>query len=312
VTVSPIIAEMSGIASGVLLAAADITERRALEHQLVQAQKLESIGQLAAGIAHEINTPTQYVGDNLHFLDVAFRSTSRMCALYEDLLKTCREAGFADDLSRLISEASEEEDFGYLVNEIPGAIAQSLEGVRRVAQIVQAMKEFSHPGSDDKALIDLNKAIQSTIIVARNEWKYVAEVETDFAPDLPLVPCFPGDFNQVILNLLVNAAHAIAGVVGDGSRGKGRIGVGTRRVEEWAEIRVADTGMGIPEGIRSRVFDPFFTTKEVGRGTGQGLAISHGVIVKKHGGSISFETEEGSGTTFIIRIPLDQSPGEEV
>jgi signal transduction histidine kinase len=167
------------------------------------------------------------------------------------------------------------------------------------------MKEFSHPGTKEKVLVDLNHAINSTITVARNEWKYVADIETDFDPSLPLIPCQAGEFNQVILNLIVNAAHAIANVVRDGGFEKGKIKIQTRNCLEWAEIRVQDTGSGIPEGVRTRIFDPFFTTKEIGKGTGQGLAIARSVVVDKHGGTIHFETETGKGTTFVIHLPHD-------
>jgi signal transduction histidine kinase len=167
------------------------------------------------------------------------------------------------------------------------------------------MKEFSHPGSKEKVLVDLNHAINSTITVARNEWKYVADMETDFDPSLPLILCQAGEFNQVILNLIVNAAHAIADVVGRGGPAKGTIRIQTKNAPEWAEIRVQDTGSGIPEGVRTRIFDPFFTTKEIGKGTGQGLAIARSVVVDKHGGTIHFETEAGKGSTFIIRLPHD-------
>jgi signal transduction histidine kinase len=195
-------------------------------------------------------------------------------------------------------------DTGYLLEEIPKAIDQTLEGVTRVAAIVGAMKEFSHPDTKEKIPLDLNHAINSTITVARNEWKYVAEMKTEFDPSLPLVSCLPGEFNQVILNLIVNAAHAIADVVNKGGPKMGTITVQTRNCPEWAEIRIQDTGTGIPKKAQSRIYDPFFTTKEIGKGTGQGLAIARTVIVVKHGGSIHFETEEGKGTTFIIRLPF--------
>jgi signal transduction histidine kinase len=196
-------------------------------------------------------------------------------------------------------------DTGYLLEEIPKAIDQTLEGVTRVAAIVGAMKEFSHPDAKEKVPLDLNRAISSTITVSRNEWKYVADLETDFDPSLPLVYCLPGEFNQVILNLIVNAAHAIADVVKMGDPKMGKIKVQTRNCPEWAEIRIQDTGTGIPEKAQTRIFDPFFTTKEIGKGTGQGLAIARSVIVNKHGGSIHFETAIGKGTTFIIRLPLN-------
>lgn len=209
----------------------------------------------------------------------------------------------ADGLAHF-EEVWQAADFDYLELEVPRAIDQSLEGIRRVGNIVKAMKEFSHPGSELKKPVDINHAIETTITVARNEWRYVADVKTDFE-ELPMVPCLAGEFNQAILNLIINAAHAITDVVGDGSRKKGLITVRTRRDGEWVEISIQDTGTGIPEGIASRIFEPFFTTKDVGRGTGQGLTLTHGVIVKKHGGKIWFETGEGKGTTFFIRLPLD-------
>ena len=196
-------------------------------------------------------------------------------------------------------------DTGYLLDEIPKAIDQTLEGVTRVSTIVGAMKEFSHPDIKEKVPLDLNRAISSTITVARNEWKYVAEMETEFDPSLLPVPCLPGEFNQVILNLIINAAHTIADVARNGGPTMGKIKVQTLNCVEWVEIRIQDTGTGIPEEVQNRIFDPFFTTKEIGKGTGQGLAIARSVVITKHGGSIRFETEEGKGTTFIIRLPYD-------
>jgi signal transduction histidine kinase len=179
-----------------------------------------------------------------------------------------------------------------------------LDGVQRVAKIVRAMKEFSHPGSEDKKLVDINRAIETTITVARNEWKYVAEIETCLDPALPLVPCLAAEFNQVILNLLINAAHAIAEKCGEAAPAKGLITIATQGNAEWVEVKIQDSGTGIPENIQSRVFEPFFTTKEVGKGTGQGLAIAHTVIVRKHNGRIWFESEAGKGTAFSLRLPL--------
>jgi PAS domain S-box-containing protein len=283
----------------------DITERNLLREQLLQAQKLESVGQLAAGIAHEINTPTQYIGDNVRFLKDAFLDLKNLVASYERLLQAAQNSTLSGDTIQEISAAVEQADAGYLLDEIPKAIDQTLEGVTRVSTLVSAMKEFSHPGTKEKVLVDLNHAINSTITVARNEWKYVADMETDFDPSLPLIPCQAGEFNQVILNLIVNATHAIANVVRDGGFEKGKIKIQTRNCLEWAEIRVQDTGSGIPEGVRTRIFDPFFTTKEIGKGTGQGLAIARSVVVDKHGGTIHFETETGKGTTFVIHLPHD-------
>ncbi|MFQ5753213.1 MAG: PAS domain S-box protein, partial [bacterium] len=303
VTINPVVSD-SNEHAGYLLLAAEITERKNLESQLAQAQKLKSIGQLAAGIAHEINTPIQYVGDNTRFLQDAFDDFNHLMGKFHKLLMAVKKERVTEELLQELENALQDADMEYLLNEIPIAIQQSEEGVERVANIVRAMKEFSHPGGEEKRAINMNKAIESTITVARNEWKYVAEMVTDFDPSLPLVPCLPGDINQVILNLIINAAHTISEVQRDGGKGKGTITIRTRKIENWVEIRVSDTGKGIPEEVRQKVFDPFFTTKDVGRGTGQGLAISHAVIVEKHGGTITFETEINKGTTFIIRLPL--------
>jgi signal transduction histidine kinase len=281
----------------------DVTERNLLRAQLLQAQKLESVGQLAAGIAHEINTPTQYIGDNVRFMKDAFLDLRSLLAHYERLLLLAKSNTLTTESIHEIEEAVRSADAGYLLEEIPKAVEQTLEGVTRVSTIVSAMKEFSHPGTKEKIPLDLNHAIDSTITVSRNEWKYVAELETDFDPALPLINCLPGELSQVILNLIVNAAHAIADVVREGGLEKGKITVQTKTLTDWAEILIHDTGAGIPEEIRTRIFDPFFTTKGIGKGTGQGLAIARSVVVDKHGGTIHFETEMGRGTTFIIRLP---------
>jgi two-component system, NtrC family, sensor kinase len=289
----------------------DITELRQAEQQrqqmqiqLQQAQKLEAIGQLAAGIAHEINTPTQYVGDNIHFLQDAFGDLQKALNSFGCLLQACHNGSVDPTLVADVETAVAQADLEYLADEIPKAISQSLAGLDRVATIVRAMKEFSHPGGDEKQNINLNHAIENTVMVCRNEWKYVSEVVTDLSQDLPLVPCLPADINQAILNLVVNAAHAIGDVTNGGMKSKGTIAIRTRRDGNCAEIRISDTGTGILEKNRSKIFTMFFTTKEPGKGTGQGLALCHAAIVGKHGGTIEFETEVGKGTTFIIRLPL--------
>jgi PAS domain S-box-containing protein len=281
----------------------DITERNLLREQLLQAQKLESVGQLAAGIAHEINTPIQYIGDNVRFIKDSFKNIGDLLTQYEALYQEAQNSTLTSKTIEETGAAVEEADVSYLMEEIPRAIDQTLEGVTRVSTLVSAMKEFSHPGTKEKIPLDLNHAIDSTITVARNEWKYVADMETDFDPSLPLISCLPGEFNQVILNLIVNSAHAIADVVQKDGQTRGKIKVQTRDCSDWVEIRIQDSGTGIPQNVRSRIFDPFFTTKDIGKGTGQGLAIARSVIVDKHGGSIKFETEEGQGTTFIVRLP---------
>lgn len=291
----------------------DITMQRKVEEALRQSeehlrrsQKLEAIGQLAAGIAHEINTPMQYIGDNTRFLLDSFQELNAVMGKDRQLLQACRETGAHEKLVAEAEATLESADVDYLLLEIPKSLQQSLEGVEHVTKIVQSMKDFAHPGLKKKAA-DLNKAIESTLTVARNEWKYVADVVTKFDPTLPLVPCVLSELNQVVLNLIINAAHAITEAANDTNKGKGTIIISTQHDEQCAEIRVSDTGSGIPEKVRERIFDPFFTTKEVGRGTGQGLAISHEVIVKKHKGTIKFETEVGRGTTFIIRLPLQEN-----
>jgi signal transduction histidine kinase len=280
----------------------DVTEHRRMEIQLRQAQKLESIGQLAAGIAHEINTPTQYIGDNTIFLRGAFQDLWRLVKPVQELLEEAGDGACPARRLDLARQALGELELDYLEQEIPHAISQSLEGVRRVSSIVSAMKDFSHPGDSARTPTDLNRAIESTALVCRGEWKYVGELELDLAPDLPPVPCLADEFNQVMLNLIINAAHAIDEA---GRGGQGRIRITTRAAGRFARITVSDNGTGIPEAIRARVFDPFFTTKPVGKGTGQGLAIAHSVIVEQHGGSIALESAEGGGTTFVLHLPFD-------
>jgi PAS domain S-box-containing protein len=273
----------------------DITEQMLMEQQLRHAQKLESIGQLSAGIAHELNTPSQFVRDNIVFLKDGYRQLVT-------LIETASNPLVAGDRAALAA-AIETADLDYLREEIPRAIEQSIEGMNRITKIVRAMKEFSHQGKE-KTPSDLNRAIESTITVATNEWKYVADVELDLDPMLPPVPCLLDEFNQAVLNIVVNAAHAIGETVDAKEGRKGKIRIATRTVGECAELRIADTGTGMTPETEARIFVPFFTTKEVGRGTGQGLSIAYAVIVEKHKGSISVETELGKGSCFVIRLPL--------
>jgi len=293
-------------ATSFIVIGADITERRALEQELQQAQRMESAGQLAAGIAHEINTPIQYLGDNMRFLREAFEGWRSVLGQYEQVRRAAESGVNPREGLAALGQAIEDADLDYLKKEIPKAIAQSLDGVERVATIVRAMKEFAHPGDKEKAAADLNRALSNTLIVARSELKHVAEVETDFG-DLPPVVCRVAEMNQVFLNLLVNAAHAIGEVVKD-SRARGKITVRTRREGDRAIIAISDTGCGIPASSRSRIFDPFFTTKPVGRGTGQGLSIARSIVVDKHGGSLTFEPNGSQGTTFVVSVPLVPAP----
>ncbi len=291
----------------------DITEKKRIEEQLHRSMKMEAIGTLAAGVAHEINTPAQYVGGNLEFLEDAFGKLEGVLDAYTRLVEAVQkdETGGGDAV-RVDDAPLDAGGIEMLRREIPPAIREAREGITRVTKIVQAMKELAHPGVQEMTEVDINRAIQSTITVSRNEWKYVADLETDLDPDLPPVPCMRHEFNQAILNIIVNAAHSIAEAGGGNGKTKGRITIGTRRDGDEVEIRISDTGTGIPEEIRTRIFDPFFTTKEVGKGTGQGLAIVHSAIVDKHGGTITFESREGVGTTFIIRLPLEKEESADV
>ncbi|HEY0703767.1 MAG TPA: CHASE4 domain-containing protein [Candidatus Acidoferrales bacterium] len=297
----------NGRVVGAVVTFLDTTDRKRREVELRHGQKLAAVGRLAAGIAHEINTPIQFVGDNARFLVTAFQDEMKLIEKYEELLLAAGEGRVNPTLSAEVSAIKGETDWPFLREEIPRAIEQMLEGLGRVVDIVRGMKEFSHVDrSNEKSPGDINRAIESTLIVVRNELKYVADIEVELG-EIPPVMCQVGDLNQVFLNLLVNAAHAIGDVVKD-TGAKGKIRVATRADGDWVEISIADSGSGIPEEVRGNIFDPFFTTKEVGKGTGQGLALAHAVVVDKHGGTLTYETEVGEGTTFRIRLPL--SPPE--
>jgi PAS domain S-box-containing protein len=295
---------------GSTMIGADITDRKKLETQMQQSQKMEAIGQLAAGIAHEINTPTQFVGDNTRFFQDAYEDLIQIIREYENLIDQAKSDALTQELIAGAEKRIEDIDLEYLEEEIPVALQHTLKGVERITNIVQAMKIFSHPGMIVKEPTDINKEIEKTITITRNEWKYVARMKTDFDSTLPAVPCFRAELNQVILNMIVNAAHAIAEANGENSSQQGTINIRTDHKDNWAKIRISDTGAGIPEEIRHKIFDLFFTTKGPGKGSGQGLAISHSVVVDKHKGTLDLETEEGKGTTFIIGLPLGAEPEE--
>lgn len=283
-------------------------ELKATQSMMLQTQKLESVGQLAAGIAHEINTPVQYVGSNFQFLAEAFEDLKGVIEKFQTLLTKARKDSFSTEYVAQLELYLEEIDLEYILEEIPETISQSTHGIQRISSIVRAMKEFSHPGEKEKTPTDLNHLIENTITVAGNEWKYLADVVKNFDPDLPHVSCLSDEIGQVVLNLLINAAHAISAKIGLNPDGeKGTITISTNHDEGWVEMKIADTGSGIPQKARTKIFDPFFTTKEVGRGTGQGLAISYNVITEKHKGSITFETTSGVGTVFLVRLPISST-----
>lgn len=287
------------------------SQLEATHNQALQSEKLASVGQLAAGIAHEINTPIQFVGDNTRFLKEAFEDITELIALYQEQCSSVLAGELKLEMAEKAMSKSEEIDLEYIVEEVPHAISQSLEGIERVTRIVRSMKDFSHPGSDDKEMVDINHAIETTTTVCKNEWKYDAELITEFDPALNSVPCYPGELNQVILNIVVNASHAIHDARGEDDA-LGQIRITTKLDGDNAEIRIADNGAGMPEEVRKRIFEPFYTTKGVGKGSGQGLAIAYSVVVDKHHGSIDVDSKPGEGTTFIIRLPMDDTQETEI
>jgi signal transduction histidine kinase len=273
----------------------DVTERREAEDRLHAAERLESIGKLAAGVAHEINTPVQFVSDSIYFV---------RDGLYELLALIERLRTLASrDQCNVTSVAALSAHLPYLIEHLPKALERSLDGLKRVSEIVGSMRELAHPAPPEMSEVDVNHVVQTALMIGRSEYKYIAEIETDLAA-LPPVKGHAGELNQVILNLLINASHAIADAATEVTQ-KGLIRVCTRLEDNAVVISVSDTGTGVPENIRHRIFEPFFTTKEVGRGTGQGLAISHNIIVNRHGGTIDFENVPGQGAMFHVRLPCD-------
>jgi len=276
-----------GRLTGVVGIGIDITDRKAAEERMASSDRLESIGRLAAGVAHEINTPIQYLNDSVSFIR---EGVGELLAYIDKLHAALPQKPEAND------------DVEYLREELPPALTRVADGLQRIAEIVRSMKHFSHADQNEMGEVDLNTAIASTLVIARSEYKDCADLET-FYGDIPKVTCHGGQINQVVLNLVVNSAHAIADMVKKNG-GRGRLVVQTSLKGEFVEIAISDTGGGIPENIRARIFDPFFTTKEVGRGTGQGLSIVRNVVVKGHGGELDFVTEVGIGTTFYVRLPV--------
>jgi two-component system, NtrC family, sensor kinase len=303
---------LNGHIVGVVLVSQDITELKWNQAELASAQRMVAVGTLASGIAHEINTPIQFVSDSVHFLREAADSIFGLLAKRQNLERLNQAGAPAAEVEQarvLARDAEEQADIAYLQENVPLAFERCVDGLERVGTIVRSMKEFAHPSQLEMEPADLNRAIQATLTIARSEYKYVAALEADFGT-LPLVTCHINEINQVVLNIVVNAAHAIADVAN--VTGKlGKITVKTRPNGDYVVISITDSGTGIPEHIGSRIFEPFFTTKGVGKGTGQGLALAWAVIKKKHGGELRFSSTPGEGTTFFIELPVagQQSAG---
>jgi signal transduction histidine kinase len=286
-------------ACGLLGVVTDLRARRQRALEDRHDQKLESLGRLSAGIAHEINTPIQFVGDNTRFLAEAYQEMLALLLVYRGCMDAS-SGGLSWEERRERATAGEQKaDIDYLTTEVPVAVAQSLEGIERVASLVRAMKSFSYKDSSDRSYADLNEALTTTLTVARNEVKYVADVVLDLG-DLPEVLCHVGDLNQVFLNLLVNAADAL-----EDKEERGQIRITTRAEDSMAVISIVDNGCGMPPELQRVIFEPFFTTKEVGKGTGQGLPLVRAVVIDKHGGTIEVNSEVGLGTEFVLRLPVD-------
>jgi len=295
---SSFIRDSRGEIEALVISARDVSDRRMAMH----TEKLSAIGQLAAGVAHELNTPAQYVSDNLTFLRDTWSELDAAMAfcLAPAHALIPSDSGSSDG----VIFAGPPRDWDWLRKEVPKAISQSLEGIRRMTKILGAMRRFSHTGGGEREEVDLNEALDATITVAQHQIKEIADVQTYYQPDLPRVECYCDELNQVFLNLIVNATHAIRDASTQGTRHRGKLTIRTRQIDQDVQIEIQDNGSGIPLDVRDRVFDPFFTTKQVGEGTGQGLTICHEIVVQKHHGTIWFDTEIDKGTTFFVRIPI--------
>ena len=288
-----------------IVALHDVTDVEQLELQLRQVHKLEAVGRLASGIAHEINTPIQFIGDNISFLSEAFEGLGCLVQAWEDLVSPARESMTWAQRQEYMEQAFAESDVEYLMSELPTAIEQAAKGVDRVASIVSAMKAFGHPGNVESGLYDLNAAISDTVTVASNETRYVADVTTELG-EIPLVRCRLGDINQVLLNLLVNAAHAINDKFSSTSE-RGTITVSSTLDGDAVVLAVTDNGCGMSPEVQAKIFDPFFTTKEIGKGTGQGMALARALVVDGHHGRIDVDSTPRAGTTISLRLPVEGS-----
>ncbi len=283
----------------------DITAFRRTQNDLERSQLLQNMGRLSAGIAHEINTPIQFIGDNLHFLAEAWEA---LCAQYRHLLEIVRQAALEPT-----TNAASQAGMSFILTEAPDAIRQSLDGIERISALISAMRDFSHLDERRMAAVDLNRAVQSVLTLLRNELKYTVDVQTELDPSLPEVYCSVDEISQAIINLLINAGDSIKEKIEKGLYRRGQISVRTRAMDEWVEISISDDAMGIPADIQPHIFERFFTTKRYtdAKGTGQGLAMVKAIVEQHHRGKLTFQTEIGQGTTFMLQIPVGGSAQKE-
>lgn len=275
-------------------------KRKQTESQMDEARRLEAIGALSAGIAHEVNTPIQFVGDNLDYLEEGLTNIWKSYQRYDALKEAVAKLGCCPDEVAKVDEFNKSVNLKNLIEEIRAALGESRDGVKQVRDIVILMKEFAHPGTDERDEVDVNAIIKNVLAMCKNRCKNTADIEAKLDPDLPRVRCRKGQVQQVFLNLVINGIDA----VDEAGKGRGRIEIETRAEGDYVQIYMSDTGCGVPETLKQKIFDPFFTTKPVGKGTGQGLALAKDTIVKGHGGKLTLVEKDGFATTFLIQLPL--------
>ncbi len=296
------VTDAAGTVTAHVVVLTDATEREQTSTRLAHAERLATIGRLAAGVAHEIATPVQFVGDSVQFLRDAITDFAAVIAALRRVRQAVADGADPGEAARAAVAAEDAADLDYLIDNAPRAVESCVEGLDRVSAIVRSLKEFAHPQQSAMASADLNHIVGSTLTLARNEYKYVADLETSFG-ELPPVTCVAGSISQVVLNLVVNAAHAVSDVIKAGG-GKGRITVSTHVEGGHAVITVRDSGGGIADDVRPHIFEPFYTTKAVGKGTGQGLALAWSIVAGDHAGAIDVESAPGQGATFRVRLPI--------
>lgn len=291
----------------VVMVISDTSARKAAEtmkenvyKQLHESRRLEAIGALSSGIAHELNTPIQFIGDNINFVGLSLNKIHESYKRYDELKRECEAEGLLPETVKRIEAFNQDIELPILVGEIMSAIRETVDGVRQVRDIALLMKEFSHPGTGAPEPSDINRVVQSAITICRSRHRNVVALETNYAADLPQATCRRGQIQQVLANMIVNAVEAIE----EQGVATGVIRIETKLAGDAVRIEISDNGPGIPNGLREKIFDPFFTTKRVGKGTGQGLALAKDCIVNQHGGKLLLEHRPGFSTTFVIELPL--------